>query len=70
MVNTWASMCIHGVSPSIYTLPTEQLMDSNQFENDIPSDALDALVDLAYEQEQAMMEEFELNQPEVYDDQA
>ena len=45
-------------------------MDSNQFENDIPSDALDALADFAYEQEQAMMEEFELNQPEVYDDQA
>lgn len=33
-------------------------MDSNQFENDIPSDALDALADLAYEQRQAMMEEF------------
>jgi hypothetical protein len=42
-------------------------MDSNQFENDIPSDALDALADLAYEQEEAMREE--LNQPEVYDDQ-
>ena len=42
-------------------------MDPNQFENDIPSDALDALADLAYEQEEAMREEF--NQPEVYDDQ-
>jgi hypothetical protein len=30
--------------------------DANGFENDIPSDALDALADLAYEQHQAMME--------------
>jgi hypothetical protein len=29
----------------------------NAFENDIPSDALDAMADLAYEQRQAMMEE-------------
>jgi hypothetical protein len=35
-------------------------MDSNQFENDIPSDALDAMADLAYEQRQAMMEEMQL----------
>lgn len=35
------------------------IMDSNQFENDIPSDALDALADLAYEQRQAMMEELD-----------
>ena len=34
-------------------------MDNNQFENDIPSDALDALADLAYEQQQAMMEELD-----------
>ena len=33
-------------------------MDPNSFVNDIPSDALDALADLAYEQRQAMMEEF------------
>ena len=33
--------------------------DNNQFENDIPSDALDALADLAYEQQQAMMEELD-----------
>jgi hypothetical protein len=33
-------------------------MYSNQFENDIPSDALDAMADLVYEQHQAMMEEF------------
>jgi hypothetical protein len=32
------------------------LTDANGFENDIPSDALDALADLAYEQHQAMME--------------
>ena len=31
-------------------------MDNNQFENDIPSDALDAMADMAYEQEQAMRE--------------
>jgi len=37
-------------------------MDLNQFENDIPSDALDALADLAYEQRQAMMEEL-ITQP-------
>jgi hypothetical protein len=30
--------------------------DANGFENEIPSDALDALADLAYEQHQAMME--------------
>jgi hypothetical protein len=29
-------------------------MDTNQFENDIPSDALDAMADMAYQQEQAM----------------
>ena len=34
-------------------------VDNNQFENDIPSDALDALADLAYEQQQAMMEELD-----------
>ena len=31
-------------------------MDNNQFENDIPSDALDAMADMAYEQYQAMTE--------------
>lgn len=31
-------------------------MDTNQFENDISSDALDAMADMAYEQEQAMTE--------------
>jgi hypothetical protein len=30
--------------------------NANEFENDIPSDALDALADLVYEQRQAMME--------------
>jgi len=34
-------------------------VDNNQFENDIPSDALDALADLTYEQRQAMMEELD-----------
>jgi hypothetical protein len=33
------------------------MADANGFENDIPSDALDAMADLAYEQHQAMMEE-------------
>jgi hypothetical protein len=44
-------------------------MHSNEFENDIPSDALDAMADQAYEQEQAMRES---NQQEwegvIYDD--
>ena len=31
-------------------------MDNNQFQNDIPSDALDAMADMAYEQEQAIRE--------------
>ena len=31
-------------------------MDNNQFENDIPSDALDAMADMAYKQEQAIRE--------------
>ena len=31
-------------------------MDNNQFENDIPSDALDAMADMAHEQYQAMTE--------------
>lgn len=31
-------------------------MDINQFENDIPSDALDAMADMAYQQEEAMRE--------------
>jgi hypothetical protein len=36
------------------------------------ADLLDAMADMAYEQEQAMREEFELNPPEleIYDDQA
>jgi hypothetical protein len=32
------------------------MTDSNAFENDIPSDALDAMADLAYEQREVMME--------------
>ena len=31
-------------------------INANEFENDIPSDALDALADLAYEQHHAMMD--------------
>ena len=36
------------------------------------ADLLDAMADMAYEQEQAMREEYELNPPdlEIYDDQA
>jgi hypothetical protein len=36
------------------------------------ADYLDAMADLAYQQEQAMREEYELNPPEleIYDDQA
>jgi len=44
-------------------------MDHNQFENDIPSDTLDAMADMAEEQYQAMTES---NQSEwegvIYDD--
>lgn len=65
MVNIWASLVCK--SQVVYNSHKFTAMDPNQFENDIPSDALDALADLAYEQEEAMREE--LNQPEVYDDQ-
>ncbi len=37
-------------------IAVNQIMHSNEFENDIPSDALDAMADQAYEQEQAMRE--------------
>jgi len=33
-----------------------QSLDNNQFENDYPSDFLDAMADLAYEQEEAIRE--------------
>jgi len=41
-------------------------------DNNFNADLLDAMADIAYEQEQAMREEFELNPPELetYDDQA
>jgi len=38
------------------TVNFRQIMHSNEFENDIPSDALDAMADQVYEQEQAMRE--------------
>ena len=34
-------------------------MDPNTFNNDFPSDMMDYLADLAYEQEQAMREEWD-----------
>lgn len=40
-------------------LANGSMSDNNAFENDIPSDALDAMADLAYEQEQAMREEWD-----------
>jgi hypothetical protein len=41
-------------------------------DNNFNADLLDSMADIAYEQEQAMREEFELNPPEleIYDDQA
>jgi len=41
-------------------------------DNNFNADLLDAMADIAYEQEQAMREEYELNPPEleIYDDQA
>jgi hypothetical protein len=47
-------------------------MTSNQLDNNYNADLLDAMADMAYEQEQAMREEYELNPPELetYDDQA
>jgi len=41
-------------------------------DNNFNADLLDAMADIAYEQEQAMREEYELNPPELetYDDQA
>jgi hypothetical protein len=43
-----------------------------QLDNNYNADLLDAMADMAYEQEQAMREEYELNPPELetYDDQA
>lgn len=42
-----------------------------ELDNNYNADLLDAMADIAYEQEQAMREEFELNpsEQEVYDDQ-
>jgi hypothetical protein len=41
-------------------------------DNNFNADLLDAMADIAYQQEQAMREEYELNPPELetYDDQA
>jgi hypothetical protein len=43
-----------------------------QLDPNYNADLLDAMADMAYEQEQAMHEEYELNPPEqeTYDDQA
>jgi hypothetical protein len=43
-----------------------------QLDSNYNADLLDAMADMAYEQEQAMREEYELNLPELetYDDQA
>ena len=43
-----------------------------QLDPNYNADLLDAMADMAYEQEQAMREEYELNPPELetYDDQA
>ncbi len=41
------------------------------FDNNYNADLLDAMADMAYQQEQAMREEYELNpeEQEIYDDQ-
>jgi len=43
-----------------------------ELDSNYNADLLDAMADMAYEQEQAMREEYELNPPELetYDDQA
>jgi hypothetical protein len=48
------------------------MRDPNFIDEQRNADYLDAMADLAYQQEQAMREEFELNPPEleIYDDQA
>jgi len=48
------------------------MKDPNFIDEQRNADIMDAMADLAYEQEQAMREEYELNPPEleVYDDQA
>jgi hypothetical protein len=48
------------------------MRDPNFIDEQRNADLLDAMADMAYEQEQAMREEFELNPPELetYDDQA
>jgi hypothetical protein len=44
----------------------------SNLDNNFNADLLDAMADIAYQQEQAMREEYELNPPELetYDDQA
>ena len=48
------------------------MRDPNFINEQRNADLLDAMADMAYEQEQAMREEYELNPPELetYDDQA
>jgi hypothetical protein len=48
------------------------MRDPNFIDEQRNADLLDAMADMAYEQEQAMREEYELNPPELetYDDQA
>jgi hypothetical protein len=47
------------------------MRDPNFIDEQRNADYLDAMADMAYEQEQAMREEYELNPPELetYDDQ-
>lgn len=48
------------------------MRDTNFIDEQRNADLLDAMADIAYQQEQAMREEYELNLPELetYDDQA
>jgi hypothetical protein len=48
------------------------MKDLNFIDEQRNADIMDAMADLAYEQEQAMREEYEINPPELeaYDDQA
>jgi hypothetical protein len=54
------------------TYSTQTMRDPNFIDEQRNADLLDAMADMAYEQEQAMREEYELNPPELetYDDQA
>jgi hypothetical protein len=61
---TWCKSQAHCKPHSTHTM--------TNLDNNFNADLLDAMADIAYQQEQAMREEYELNPPEqeTYDDQA